>query len=144
LWNDIPDAVGSYLLLLEDADGPHGPVTHWLLYDIPGDLKGLPQGPCGVCKAGRNDFGTLQYEGPRGRPGDPRHHDTFRTYALDVESLGLPVGASRAAVQAAIAGHVLDEAQLAATCARVDAATAADNSFRRNSAAIQPAQAGSG
>jgi Raf kinase inhibitor-like YbhB/YbcL family protein len=116
MWNDIPDAGCSYLILMEDTDGARGPVTHWVLFDVPGALKGLPQGPCGVCKSGRNDFGTLDYHGPDPQPGDLGHHYVFRIYALDTETLGVPPGASRAAIQAAIAGHVLAEGELTAMC----------------------------
>ncbi len=118
LWSDVPDAVGSLALVMEDTDAPHVPRIHWLLYDIPPELKGLLQGPCGVAKCGSNDFCRLGYMGPGSHPGDPQHHYCFRLYAVELDSLGLPVGATHADVEAALAGHVLDEAELIGTYGR--------------------------
>ncbi len=97
---------------MEDTDAADGPRTHWLVYDIPAELKGLLQGPCGLCKLGRNDFQGAGYVGPQPHPADPQHRYSFRLYALDADSLGIPAGVTRAGFQTALAGHVLATAQL--------------------------------
>ncbi|MEW6252260.1 MAG: YbhB/YbcL family Raf kinase inhibitor-like protein [Planctomycetota bacterium] len=111
-WEEAPEDAGSLVLIMEDADARQGPVTHWIVYDIPAELKGLPQGPCGLCKIGRNDFAGVCYAGPDPYPGDPQHRYCFRLYAIDAEELGLPHGATRAQLDAALSGRVLDEAEL--------------------------------
>ncbi len=87
--------------------------THWLLVDIPPAQSELPEGfqvgDYGV--SGRNDFRRNGYDGPCPPPNGP-HRYFFKVFALDVASLGVAEGASRAAIEKAVAGSVLDEVEL--------------------------------
>jgi Raf kinase inhibitor-like YbhB/YbcL family protein len=119
-WDDVPPATRSFVLILDDPDAPPGLWIHWVLYDIPGDVRelgsGLPRTSLlengalqGVCW-GVDAFSRQGYQGPMPPPGSP-HRYTFTLYALDTE-LNLPPGRSAEQVRAVIKGHVLAEAVL--------------------------------
>lgn len=99
-----------------DAMAPAGKIwDHWVLWNIDPATAEIPEGtaPAGAL-AGRNDFGNARYDGPA--PPDRRHTYRFRLYALDAP-LELPAGASRAEVEAAMAGHILAQTELDGTYA---------------------------
>jgi Raf kinase inhibitor-like YbhB/YbcL family protein len=99
---------------MHDPDAPKGDYTHWVLWDMPGESNGLPRGVTlhSVGVAGKNSFEKLGYGGPCPPPGHGPHHYHFRLYALDIPSLDMPEGSSRAAVEAAMRGHILEQATL--------------------------------
>jgi hypothetical protein len=113
-WCDPPKGTRSFVLMMEDLDGPNPPVTHWLMYDIPGETTGLRHDRPQVGLHGRNDFNRLPYRGPCPHPHEEAHRYVFRLFALDVESLGIEQGAGRPEVERAMQGHVLGEATLKA------------------------------
>jgi hypothetical protein len=63
-----------------------------------------------------NDFKNQGYGGPC-PPAGKLHRYFFKIYALDI-TLNLPAGASRRAVEAAMAKHMLAEGQLMGTYQR--------------------------
>jgi len=114
-WEGKPEGTVSYVLIVDDPDAPAGTFTHWILYNIPGDLNSLPEGvPQGkeveYGYQGRNDFGSYGYGGPCPPRGKP-HRYFFKLYALDTK-LDLPPGAKKGDVERAMKGHVIGEAQL--------------------------------
>jgi Raf kinase inhibitor-like YbhB/YbcL family protein len=109
-WAGVPTGTRSFALLVDDPDAPMGTWTHWLLYDVPSTVRVLAQGSHGVGLSGKNSFGRAGYGGPCPPPGDP-HRYYFTLYALDVDTLGLSAGASRAEFTGAIAGHAIAEAR---------------------------------
>ena len=115
-WTAPPEATHSLALICDDPDAPRGTWVHWVIFDLPTDLGGLPEGiptdampPVGG-RQGRNDFGRLGYGGPC-PPRGPAHRYYFKLYALDA-ALSLPAGVSKAQVLKAMKGHVLAEVQL--------------------------------
>ncbi len=112
-WSDPPVTTKGFALIVDDPDAPAGVWNHWLLWDIPADLLSLEaawrKGAAGV--SGTNDFGRLGYGGPCPPKGHGPHRYYFRLYALDAETLGLAEGARRGALDAALQGHILAEAQ---------------------------------
>lgn len=69
-WSDIPPETRGFALILEDHDAPRGLFTHWLIYNIPSEIRHLPTGippqeilPNGI-QQGVNDYGKLGYGGP--------------------------------------------------------------------------------
>lgn len=121
-WENVPEGAHSLLLIVEDPDAPMGTWTHWLLYDLPAALRGLPEGlPHDprvhfvfdkiefTAKQGRNDFKKPGYGGPCPPSGTHRYY--FRIYALD-SMTNLEPNASRQEVFQAIQGHILAEGQL--------------------------------
>lgn len=112
-WNGVPDGVHSFALIVEDPDAPAGTWNHWLLWDIPASTRGVPAGfePGESGVSGRNDFGRRGYGGPCPPKGHGPHRYFFRLYALDQNTLGLAEGASRRALDNALAGRVVAEAE---------------------------------
>ena len=89
-WEGVPEGTQSFVLTCFDPDAPRPEGwVHWALYDLPPDLRALPQGasiPQGA-KSLANDFGVPGYRGPCPPPGHGVHHYEFTLYALDVPSL---------------------------------------------------------
>ena len=111
-WRKIPEGTRSLALILDDPDAPSGLFVHWVLYNLPPNMNGLPENysPGDGVHSGRNSLGQTGYSGPC-PPGGETHHYYFRLYALD-KTLELTSGATRAQVIDALQGHVLAETEL--------------------------------
>jgi len=115
-WSDPPDGTVSFALICDDPDAPRRTWVHWVLFNLPGDLRGLEEGiaPAGTLAGGgtqgKNDFGTLGYGGPAPPRGKP-HRYSFKLYALDA-LLTLRAGATKDQLLEAIKDHVLAETHL--------------------------------
>jgi Raf kinase inhibitor-like YbhB/YbcL family protein len=67
-WEASPGVV-SYLLVVEDPDAPQeAPVVHWLMWNIPGSLHGLPAGLDRVSEP-EGSGGAIQGLNSHGKPG---------------------------------------------------------------------------
>ncbi len=121
-WSNVPDGVASFVLIAHDVDAAAGSGTddmlHWLLWNIPSFARSLAEG---VPPFSQLPDGTRQisvsgpyYRGPGAAAAGPAHHYVFELFALDNAIDVPPVGASppltRAAVLAAMAGHVRGKA----------------------------------
>jgi Raf kinase inhibitor-like YbhB/YbcL family protein len=112
-FTGVPDGTHSLALILDDPDAPMGTFVHWVIYNLPSALKGLPEGvssSAGGLEQGVNGFGKIGYTGPCPPPGKP-HHYRFRFYALD-QKLELKQGVTSQKVEAAMKGHVLGRSEL--------------------------------
>lgn len=119
-WDGAPDAQ-SFVLIVDDPDAPGGTFTHWLLYDIPGSQRNLPEGLSNVGALGTpgmNDFSQVGYGGPCPPREHGAHRYVFTLYALNVPSLMIPAERSRQEIEAGMAGHVVGQAQLIGTYER--------------------------
>jgi Raf kinase inhibitor-like YbhB/YbcL family protein len=121
-WSGAPAAAKTLALIMHDPDAPSGDFTHWVLFNLPATEKSLaenvpqqPQLPSGAAQ-GMNDFGKVGYGGPCPPPG-PKHRYEFTLYALDGK-LDMKPSAPRAAVESAMRGHILAQAELEGTFAR--------------------------
>jgi len=119
-WNGIPEGTGSLALIADDPDAPdpaHPRMTwvHWVLYNLPPDIDGLPAGvrtlPPGTLE-GLNDWKRTGYGGPC--PPIGRHRYFFKLYALStaLPDLGKP---TKAQLEAAMEGHVLEKTEIIGT-----------------------------
>jgi Raf kinase inhibitor-like YbhB/YbcL family protein len=107
-WKDAPPGTKSFVLIMDDPDVPMpNGFTHWVLADIPASTKGLPEGfqVGSVGTSANSGFRRPGYGGPC--PPTGAHHYHFKLSALDVDTIGVAQGASRADVEKAMAGHVL-------------------------------------
>jgi Raf kinase inhibitor-like YbhB/YbcL family protein len=160
-WSEVPDGTKSFVLICHDYDVPSSgedvnregrevssdlprvEFIHWVVVDLPGDLRQIEEGefctgvdaggkPGGSgphgCRQGLNDFTGWfsgdpsmggQYHGYDG-PAPPWndsiiHHYVFTLYALDIETV--PVGGSFTAdqVRQAMSGHVLAQTSVTGT-----------------------------
>jgi len=117
-WSGVPAKAASLALVVDDPDAPSGTWTHWLVYNLPASLRGLPEGKelPAAAKEGRNSFAVVGYGGPC-PPVGRAHHYRFRLYALSKEVL-LPPGAGEKDLFAAMKGHILASAGMRATFGR--------------------------
>jgi Raf kinase inhibitor-like YbhB/YbcL family protein len=121
-WSGAPAGTKSFVLIADDLDTASGTWTHWVVCDLPAGASGLPEDAArnpsalGSARQGLNDFKHPGYDGPCPPPGKA-HRFRFKLYALDA-LLELTPGATRKAVESAMVGHVLAEAQLTGTYQR--------------------------
>ena len=120
-----PDGTKSLALIMDDPDamGAVGKVwVHWVMWNIDHDTLDVD----GSLMTGRSyrlnmgimegmtDFGEVGYGGPA--PPDKRHTYIFKLYALDSE-LDLPDKSTKADVEKAMEGHIIEQTQLTGTYA---------------------------
>ncbi len=119
-WSGVPARAASLALIVDDPDAPDPAApkltwVHWVLYDIAPTTAGLPEGglplPPGA-RAGLNDWHRTGYGGPC--PPVGRHRYFFKLYALDRLLHVLPQP-TKAAVEHAMRGHVIAQAELIGT-----------------------------
>jgi len=107
---DVPQGAITLALIMNDPDAPSGTFTHWVLFNLPADVRELAEGETpAAAVSGRNDYGDLGYGGPR--PPSGTHRYFFRIYALDTK-LNLREGASAKDMEDAMETHVLENAEL--------------------------------
>ena len=115
VWNGIPEGTASLAFIMDDPDAPVGLWVHWVLFNLPADSTGLPEGAAGVGVDGLNSWGETGYGGPC--PPGGTHRYFFKLYALDT-TLDLPAGTAKDALEAAMEGHILAQAELMGTYSR--------------------------
>ena len=114
-WESVPGGTRSIALICDDPDAPMGTFVHWVLYNLPADVRELPEGvpvqetlPNGA-RQGTNDFGTIGYGGPC--PPGGTHRYFFKIYALNAP-VELSAGATKAELLDAMGGRILAQGQL--------------------------------
>jgi Raf kinase inhibitor-like YbhB/YbcL family protein len=105
----IPENAKSLALIIEDPDAPMRTWIHWILYDIPAAAQVRIEENSVPGKQGNNDFGKKDYRGPC--PPGGTHRYFFKVYALD-KMLDLRPGLSKADLEKAMNGHILESAEL--------------------------------
>jgi Raf kinase inhibitor-like YbhB/YbcL family protein len=110
-WTGAPAGTRSFALTCLDPDAPSGTYVHWLAWDIPAADGSLDEGEKPPVE-GTNGSSRVGYTGPCPPQGGGDHRYFFTLYALDVETLSLPSSTRRAALEAALEGHVLGTAVL--------------------------------
>ena len=109
----IPEGTKSLALIMDDPDAmePAGKVwVHWVAWNIEPTTTELEN----LTTEGMTDFGEVGYGGPA--PPDKRHTYVFKLYALDSE-LDLPDKSTKAEVEKAMEGHIIEQATLTGTYA---------------------------
>jgi len=121
-WTNVPENVASFVLIAHDVDSAIGNGTddllHWMLWNIPAATTSLPEK---IAVASQLPDGTRQisatspgYRGPGALASGPTHHYVFELFALDstidVAAVGASPPQTRAAIVAAMAGHVRGKA----------------------------------
>ncbi|MDZ7850164.1 MAG: YbhB/YbcL family Raf kinase inhibitor-like protein [Halodesulfurarchaeum sp.] len=113
-----PAGTESLALVVDDPDAmePAGKIwDHWVLWNIEPDREQIPADwDVASATEGRNDYGEPGYGGPN--PPDREHTYRFRVFALDT-TLDLAPGATKADLESAMEGHVIEEALLEGTYA---------------------------
>ena len=130
IFEGIPENSKSLALIMDDPDAmePAGKVwVHWVLCNWGPTKTEIDEGfrlqmykilmakkDIGIVE-GRNDFHEIGYGGPA--PPDKRHTYVFKLYALDSVLGDLGVDSTKADVEKAMEGHILEQATLTGTYA---------------------------
>ena len=131
-WSGAPKGTKSFVLMMEDPDAlSPRPFPHWLVANLPATATRLGAGvPAGEnvqgvdgASQGAGATSELAYYGPRPPAGDTPHHYHFQVFALDAR-LELPSGFNRAALLAAMRGHVLASGEVVGVYQRAENAPA--------------------
>ncbi|MGQ9576674.1 MAG: YbhB/YbcL family Raf kinase inhibitor-like protein [Thermoguttaceae bacterium] len=125
-WSNLPPGTKELALICDDPDAPTAePWVHWVIYKIPAELTGLPEGiaavprlkePAGALQ-GKNSWNTVGYRGPKPPPNHGLHHYFFKLYALQAK-LTVEPGLTKRTLLEEMTGHVLGQAQLVGTYLR--------------------------
>jgi Raf kinase inhibitor-like YbhB/YbcL family protein len=112
VFGDVPSEARSLALIMHDPDAPmEGGFTHWVAWNIDPHAKDVVEGgdPPGAI-LGANGAGTAKYTGPCPPSGSHRYY--FYLYALDSELISLEPGAKKGALEEAMQGHIVAQAEL--------------------------------
>ena len=125
-----PEGTKSLVLIMDDPDAMAavGKVwVHWVLCNWGPTKTEIDEGfrlqmykilmakkDIGIVE-GRNDFHEIGYGGPA--PPDKRHTYVFKLYALDSVLGDLGVDSTKADVEKAMEGHIIEQTQLTGTYA---------------------------
>jgi len=126
-WSGLPQATSELAMIVDDPDAPRPePFVHWVIYKIAADVPGLVENiarneakltsPPGAFQ-GTNSMNKVGYAGPAPPRGHGIHHYHFHLYALD-EPLEVKPKLDKKALLAAMAGHILGQAELIGTYQR--------------------------
>lgn len=106
----VPSNAKSLALIVDDPDSPSGNWLHWSIWNMSPKIKFIEDGklPTDAIE-GVTDFRNVGYGGPC--PGQGTHRYQFSLYALDT-LLDLLAGAKRGELEAAMRGHIIEQAKL--------------------------------
>jgi Raf kinase inhibitor-like YbhB/YbcL family protein len=114
-WSTEVSGIRSFALIVDDPDAPGGDFVHWVVYNIPANIKELPEGskaskndPGGILM-GRNGFGSIGYGGPCPPSGTHRYY--FKIYGLD-DVLPFSAGVGKKDLLKAMEGHIIARGEL--------------------------------
>ena len=131
-WSDVPEGTVSVALVVDSDQFPGTLWTHWVLWGIPPDARGLPEAVPNTAEApsigpkarqGTNSDKRVGWSGPcppaysvqwggdRGAQLDAVKRYWFRLYALDTE-IDLGPEATKEDLLRAIDGHILAGGEL--------------------------------
>ena len=88
--SNLPKETKSLAVIVDDKDASFGVFTHWLMWNIEGDVKKINEGETPVeATVGKNSDDKPEWSAicP---PAGPMHHYRFKVYALS-DYLDLPV-----------------------------------------------------
>ena len=111
--NGVPEGTKYLALIMDDPDAMEavGKVwVHWVVWNIDPINTKLEN----LTTEGMTDFGEPGYGGPA--PPDKRHTYVFKLYALDYK-LDLPNDSTKADVEKAMEGHIIEQTILEGTYA---------------------------
>jgi Raf kinase inhibitor-like YbhB/YbcL family protein len=121
-WKGVMKNVQSLVLIVDDPDAPDPRApkmtwVHWVLYNIPPEVSGLPEGVVDdnlppKTLSGKNDWKKTGYQGPC--PPIGRHRYFHKIYALDVvlPDLNAP---TKTQLEQAMKGHIVGQGEIIGT-----------------------------
>ena len=117
VFGNVPANAQSLVLIMDDPDVPKtmipsGEFVHWLVWDLAGNTKSIPEG---APQRGINGTGRPGYMGPC--PPDKSHRYFFKLYALSAKLEG--TYKNKAELEKAMEGKVIQKAELMANYEKV-------------------------
>ena len=89
-WTNPPAGTKGFAVVVNDVDTPFSPgFTHWIVYNIPGDVTELAGHGSNPYSEGATDYDGVStgYAGPCPPASGQTHHYVFRVYALDTDTV---------------------------------------------------------
>jgi hypothetical protein len=120
-WDGVPAGTKSLALILDDPDAPGGRFTHWLVFNIPPDSRGLSRAQphakvlSNGAQQGEHSGGSRGYYPPC-PPIGSSHRYVFRLYAVDMD-ITQPT-ADRESIDWALTGHTIAKTEFTTTFRR--------------------------
>ncbi|AZG44389.1 Putative lipoprotein LppC [Gordonia insulae] len=123
-WSGFPSATKSFAVTVYDPDAPTASgFWHWAVADVPASVTSLPEGAGAESGSGlpdgavtlANDAAMKRYVGAAPPPGHGPHRYFVVVHAVDVESLGLPDGATPAYLGFNLFSHAIARATIVGT-----------------------------
>ena len=105
---EVPKDAKSLVLIIDDPDAPTKTWVHWIVFNILPNISEIEENSIPGTQ-GTNDFNKKDYGGPCPPLGTHRYF--FKLYALD-NLLNLKEDATKADVENAMQGHILEQATL--------------------------------
>lgn len=96
-----PPNTQSYALVVEDID-TFNRRKHWIVYNIPSDVKGFKEGVLVLPEGSSllfNDFNSQRYSGPSFTYREHKHRYMFRLMALNVSNIEISISTNTNYVQ---------------------------------------------
>lgn len=111
-----PAGTKSLALIVDDPDAPRGIWVHWVVWNFDPKTTEIREDsvPKGAAQ-GMNDFRKHNYGGPC--PPSGTHRYFFKLYALDAQ-LTIGANSDKAALEKAMQGHIISQAQIMGTYKR--------------------------
>lgn len=112
-WGKLDPKAKTVAIILDDLDTPMGVFNHWVIWNIPASLSGIPEGvpkeevvkSLGNAVQGKSGYGGKHYyRGPL--PPFGTHRYVFKVYVLDTV-LDLDKDTGKEGLQKAMKGHIL-------------------------------------
>jgi Raf kinase inhibitor-like YbhB/YbcL family protein len=119
----------TLVLIMEDPDALTGDWVHWTVWNMGAGTRVISENsvPAGSVE-GDTDYELPAWAGPCPRWGVHRYQ--FKLFALDVK-LNLPLRATKAQLDKAMQGHILDKAELVGLYGRNPERAASENWIER-------------
>jgi len=82
-WDHVPNSTKSFVLIMEDLDTPISVLTHWIIYNIPSDVRKIAEDTphetmlSDGMMQGRNGVRRIGYMGPCPPFGSHRYRFTI-------------------------------------------------------------------
>lgn len=118
-WSDPPPGTRSLAFILDDPDAPVGTWTHWIVYNIPPEVRTMDKSFTPGMQInnvnvlfGMNSWGRQAYGGPC--PPSGTHRYIFQLFALDI-MLGPKDKMTKDELAAQMQNHILGFIQIMGT-----------------------------
>lgn len=114
--SEVPTNAQSLALIVDDPDAPGGTFVHWMVWDIPPQIREIPEGEISEGSIeGLNSAGRVGYIAPC--PPSGIHHYHFKLYALN-KKLNVTQNITRAELEREMDGGIIEETELVGTYSR--------------------------